>query len=178
MQKRGLRTKHKLLIFLLSFLLAYFIFYERDFTPIHNSLSKLSYFGTFITGSFYTYGFTSPIATSILLILAKEQNILLAAMVGSLGSLFGDLIIFNSVRYSFKEEIRKFSQKRKKPVNFIKKYLLFIFGIIIIASPLPDELGISLLAFNNKLSSKEFAIISYLLNIIGILVILYLGKLL
>lgn len=176
MKKRGLETKYKIIIFLSVIFLAYLVFYERNISIIRVFLSKLGYIGTFLTGSLYTYGFTSPIATAILLILAKEQNIILAAVIGSLGSLFGDLIIFNSIRYSFKEEIKNLSKKRSKQINFITKYMLTFFGALIIASPLPDELGISLLAFNNRLSLERFVYLSYILNIVGILIILYLGS--
>ena len=43
-------------------------------------------------------------------------------------------------------------------------------GAIIIASPLPDELGLVMLG-DSKLKYREIAIISYVLNTAGILLI-------
>lgn len=177
MKKRKFKINYlKFVIFISIIILAYIIFYERNLTQIHDFLSNLGYIGTFLTGSLYTYGFTSPIATAILLILAKEQNIFIAALIGGLGSLFSDLIIFNSVRYSFEEEVKFLSRKRNKSINFLTKYLFAFLGALIIASPLPDELGISLLAINKKISTKRFTFISYILNTIGIFIILFIGR--
>ena len=51
------------------------MFTGRDFSPFHNFLLSLGYFGTFLAGVFFTYGFTAAPATVILLILSNEQNI-------------------------------------------------------------------------------------------------------
>ncbi|MCS7106353.1 MAG: hypothetical protein NZ942_03490 [Candidatus Aenigmarchaeota archaeon] len=50
------------------------------------------------------------------------------------------------------------------------KFFISLLGCCIIASPLPDELGIALLG-SIKLESRKFVIFSYLLNLIGIFLI-------
>ena len=177
MKKRAIKYNYdKICLFLFSILLAYWIFYERDLEPFHNLISSLGYFGTFASGALYTYGFTSPPATALLLLLAEQQNPILAALLGGLGSLFSDIFIFKTIKYSFKEEIKLFAKERKKSLKFIPNYLLTILGALIIASPLPDELGISLFAFNKKISTKNLLLMSYSLNTIGIFIILLIGK--
>src|SRR3989344_2325858 len=99
----------KLLFLLFTFVIAYLIFTGRDFSPFHNFVLSLGYFGTFLAGMFFTYGFTAAPATAILLILAKDQNILFAGFIAGFGALVGDLIIFRFIRYYFAEEIEKFS---------------------------------------------------------------------
>ena len=173
----------KFLLLILTFVIAYIIFSGRNFLPVNNALSSLGYFGTFLAGIFYVYGFTAAPATAILLILAKQQNILLAGFIAGFGSLLGDLLIFNFIRYSFSDEIEKISKERaivyleKKTPTLLKKYLIPVLAGFIIASPLPDEIGVSLLAASKSISMKAFSVLSYVLNTGGIFVILIMGKL-
>ncbi len=184
MKKILSRIKYpKLLLLLLTFIFAYFLFKERNFMPFHNFLLDFGYYGTFLAGIFFTYGFTAAPATAVLLILAKEQNILLAGFIAGFGALAGDLIIFNFIRHSFADEIDKLSKEKaitrfnNKIPGLLTKYLILITAGFIIASPLPDEIGVSLLAASSSISTRLFSIISYTLNTIGIFVILLIGSL-
>lgn len=173
----------KFILLILTFILAYIIFKERNFPQFHNLLLSLSYLGTLLTGIFFSYGFTAAPATAILLILAKEQNIFLTALIAGFGALIGDLIIFKIIRSSFKDEIEKLSKEKivakfnRRIPNIVKKYFLPVTAGFIIASPLPDEIGISLLATSRIISIKRFSLISFLLNTMGILIILIIGSL-
>lgn len=172
----------KLLLLIITFLFAYLIFKERTYVPFHDFIISTGYTGTFLAGMFFAYGFTSAPATAILLILANDQNILFAGLIGGLGALIGDLLIFNLIRHSFSYELRKLSKEKivkyigNKTPNFFKKYLTPVLAGFIIASPLPDEIGVSLLATSTTISIKVFLVISYLLNTLGILVILSIGS--
>ena len=88
----------KFLLLILTFVAAYLIFFERNFQPFHNILLSLGYFGSFIAGVMFSYGFTAGPSTAIFLILAKDQNIFLAGFIGGLGALAGDLTIFKLIR--------------------------------------------------------------------------------
>lgn len=166
----------------ITFLIAYLIFKEKDLPAMHNLLTNLGYFGTFLAGILYAYGFTAAPATSILMILAKQQNIIFTGVIAGVGALTGDMLIFKFIKHSFKDEIKKLSKENfiihiktmmPKP---IKKYLLPTIAGILIASPLPDEIGVSMLA-TTKISTKIFSILSYTLNTAGIFLILIIGKL-
>ncbi len=179
-----MRIKYKkLLLLLLTFAVAYLIFSEGRSLFIQQLLLQAGYLGTFIAGVLFVYGFTAAPATAILLILAQQQNILLAGLVGGFGALIGDLLIFQFIRHSFSDEIKELSeepifkeiQARVPPV--IRNYLAPVLGGIIIASPLPDEIGIPLLA-TTTISARTFAILSFLLNTAGIFVILLVGTIL
>ena len=181
--KKGLSIKYpKLLLLFITLLIAYLLFYERTNPQFHDFLISLGYGGTFIAGALFAYGFTAAPATVILLILAKDQNILLAGLIGGLGAVMGDLFIFSFIRHSFKDEIYKFSNEKlvkylnHKTPNFFKKYLTPVIAGFIIASPLPDEIGVSLLAVSKNISMKIFSIVSYMLNTAGIFVILFIGN--
>lgn len=188
MARRLFKLKYpKLLFLLMTFILAYFLFAGRNFRVLQDALQLLGYFGTFIAGLLFAYGFTAAPATAILLILAKEQNILIAGLIAGLGALTGDWIIFRLIRSTFSDEINSLSNgisngKMMKAINhtipsIIKKHLLMVIAGFIIASPLPDEIGVSLMATSRHISPKLFTILSYLLNTIGIFLVLYIGRL-
>ncbi len=172
----------KFFLLVLSFITAYYLFDSAYFDPIRNIIMKLGYFGTFFFGIIFVQGFTAAPATAALLLIAKEQNMYLAGIIAGLGALVGDLIIFKFIKYSFADEIKKFRrEKLVKEISGItpgpiKKYLVPVLGGFIIASPLPDEIGVSLFAMSKHASVKIFSIISFSLNTAGILIILYIGK--
>ena len=173
----------KLMLLILTFIFSYIIFRGRNFLPFNNLLLSLGYFGSLLAGILFAYGFTAAPATAILLILAKEQNIFLTGVIAGAGALIGDFFIFKFIRYSFKDELRKLSKERiflrvkGKTPSLIKKYILPVLAGFIIASPLPDEIGVSLLALSRNISIKIFAVVSYLLNTAGIFIILIIGRL-
>ncbi len=177
------RIKYPKFILLAStFILAYILFKSQEFEALQQIISRLGYLGTFIAGSFFTYGFTAAPATALLLILGKQQNILIAALIGGFGALFGDWIIFNFIRTSFQDELEKLENERitkylkRITPNIIEKYLLPVIAGFIIASPLPDEIGVSMLALLKDVKTKTFMVISYCLNTIGIWIILLIGS--
>ncbi len=172
----------KLMLLLLTFVAAYFLFKGREFPAFHGALLSLGYFGTFLAGFLFTYGFTAAPAIAVLLILAKGQNIVLSGIIGGAGALLGDWIIFNFIRSSFSSEFRKLSRERViryatgKVPRILKRYLIPVLAGFIIASPLPDELGVFLLASSRNISPRIFSVISYIFNTFGIFIILLVGK--
>jgi len=183
-----LLKKYPKLFFLLSIIVCSIVlFYEgKTYPPLHNFFISLNYFGIFLSGIFYAYGFTAPIGTAVLLVLAKEQNILLAGLIGGLGALLSDILIFLFIKNLFTKEItllRKenlivsISKLVKKLLGPVNSFLLQIFAGFIIASPLPTEIGVALIAAQKKITLKSFMLIAYVLHTIGIFIILIFGKL-
>jgi len=172
----------KFLLLFITFLISYLIFNGRAYAPLHDAIIDVGYFGVFIAGVLFTYSFTSAPATMLLLILATHQNIYLAAFIGGLGALVGDIIIFTFIKSSFIDEIEKMSNENIVAYishiipNSIKKYVLPLIGCLIIASPFPDEIGVVLLASSKTISLKSFIWISYVMNTLGIFAILLVGS--
>ena len=172
----------KFMALLITIVLAYVIFNARDFLPVHSLLISMGFVGTLLSGIGYTYGFTAAPATAILMILAKEQNIVLAGLVAGIGSLIGDILIFKFIRHSFDDEIKKLSQSgpvRKLHLHtpaIVKKYFLSVMALFVIASPLPDEIGVCMLAACTKIEMRTFSVISYALNTSGIMMFLILAN--
>ncbi|MFH0869986.1 MAG: hypothetical protein V1866_02930 [archaeon] len=172
----------RLALLLLTFALAYLILAHRSFMGFDKFIVSLGLTGAFMAGVLYVYGFTAGPGTAILLVIAREENILLCGLIAGVGALIGDLLIFDFIRYSFSDEIKNLSSEKmvtwinSKLSPFLRKYLMPILGGVIIASPLPDEIGVSLFATATNISTRAFMVLSYVLNTAGIFVILLIGK--
>lgn len=176
----------KLLTLLASIAAAYILFradFFKEFALVFNSPGYIS---IFLAGFLFAYGFTAPFAVGFFISLAPQLNIFAAALLAGAGALIADLIIFQFIRTSFQDEFDKLKLTQlfqKVAALFdnhlsdkLKKYLLWSIAGFLIASPLPDEFGVSLIGGFTNLDKKVFSVISYLLNTIGILVILALAS--
>ncbi|MEK6907476.1 MAG: hypothetical protein AABW45_03020 [Nanoarchaeota archaeon] len=168
----------KLLLFLIAIIGAYY-FYKGtlSYDPPYDLLINLGYVGAFFAGILFSYGFTSPFAVAIFLILSNNYNAILLALIGGVGAFLSDFTIFKLLKFQFSDEIKNLKNEKiilwvdKKLPRIIKAYLIPVLAGFIIASPLPDEIGISLLAFS-KISSINFFMLSYILNTLGIFIII------
>jgi uncharacterized membrane protein YdjX (TVP38/TMEM64 family) len=131
----------------------------------------------------FPFSFTTAFATASLLIIGGNSNIPLVALIGGLGAVISDLLIFKFVRLSFKDEISLLSHEKfilfidkKIPAHFHKAFLITLGGLLI-ASPIPNEFGVGILASSKLIESHDFFIFSYLMNTLGIFLIVYLGSL-
>ena len=165
-------------------ILAYILF---SYEPTQNfvaSLRSLSYLGIFLAGLLFSFGFSTPFAVGFFLT-TRPENIFLASLIGGTGALMADLFIFKMIRFSFMDEFKKLEKTKpikevnylisNSPLHKIKNYLLYFFAGIIIASPLPDELGVSMLAGLSSIKTHVLGIISFTMNVSGILIMLLLG---
>ena len=176
----------KLSLFIISVILVYFLFSGLAYKPLHDALMFMGYFGTFLAGLLYPYALTSAAGTGILLILAKEQNLLLAGVIAGIGALISDIFLFVFVTHSFSDEVQKLSKEtvvrtvnrwiNRWIPNSIRVYLLATFAGLLIASPLPTEIGILLMTSIRNISSKKFIIIVYTLHASAIFIILLIGN--
>jgi hypothetical protein len=58
-----------------------------------------------------------------------------------------------------------------KSVRWLTPFL----GALVLASPLPDEIGLAMLGFA-KLKTRTFLVLSYVFNVIGILLVGYVAR--
>ena len=96
----------KLLAFVLIIIAAYFIFSNPTVSNFMLMLNGWGYFGAFISGMFFTLGFTSPISAGFFITLNPE-NIWLAGILGGIGAMLMDLLIFKFIRFSFMDEFKR-----------------------------------------------------------------------
>ncbi len=167
----------------LTMIIAVLIFSNDKLITQENFRILENYLSSFALGILYTYGFTAALSTGALLLVASQQNIFITGIIAGLGALIGDLIIFKFVRKTFNGELSKLKKTSamKKIRNFLKRHTTLngaipMIACLIIASPLPDEIGVSMLAMHKDTSTKAFSVISFILNTVGIFIILMLGK--
>ena len=127
-------------------------------------LGKFGYLGAVVAGLLWPFTFTAPIAAASFFYLGQTINIWTLIVVGSVGALISDILItrvFKGGIFAELERIwelyerthhRRFSHKHKphlielfhsRPFHFITLFL----GVIILFSPLPDEVGLEMLAY-------------------------------
>jgi len=173
------KWKYKNLTFLLISIL--FALALSKYEPFHELLIRLGdygYIGAFVAGILFVSTFTAAIGAVILLILAEELSPLEIALIAGMGAVFGDFMIFRFIKNSLTMEINQLYDHIDGRHHFKKvlhsryfSWTLPVIGSIIIASPLPDEIGVSLMGIS-KMSMAKFLVISFILNAIGIFLII------
>ncbi len=166
-----------LAIIFLSIVLAIVLLKTGVLVKLLTSIQGLELFGSFVAGMFFTSVFTTAPAMVTLGEITLTNSILLTVLFGAAGAVVGDLIIFYFIRDRFYEHLLSLA-KYKETIEKIKslfqlrffRWLTFLVGGLIIASPLPDELGISLLGFS-KMKTSRFILFAFTFNFIGILLI-------
>lgn len=175
----------KLLLLTISIVLAYYLFSQPLTQNFISRLGTLNYISSFTFGILISFGFSAPFAIGYF-ITAHSGNIFLLAIIGGLGASLGDIIIFKTIKFSFMNEFEKIKRtdlikKIRTIVNknksiLIRHYLIYVFAGILIATPLPDEIGISMLAGLTTIHPKKLAVICFILHTLFIAIILYFGK--
>jgi uncharacterized membrane protein YdjX (TVP38/TMEM64 family) len=126
-----------------------------------------------VAGAFFTSVFTIAPATAVLAALAGTFPPLTIAFWGALGAMFADALLFLFVRDVFADDLREFLRRhhvRLTPLphfGFLR-WLYPLLGALIIASPLPDELGLALLGLT-KTKLAVLLPLAFAMNFLGIL---------
>ena len=140
------------------------------------STQGLRFVGSFIAGILFVSVFTAAPATVALGEIAQSNSAIITAIIGGLGALVGDLIIFRFVRDRVSEDFSYLVKisKSERLVSVFKlkmfKWVVPFVGALIVASPLPDEIGVAMMGLS-KIKISMFIPLSFLLNAVGILVI-------
>lgn len=179
---KGEHSKHwkykNLTLTFLSIILAIYLYRFEAFHTFLLHLGGLGYLGAFIAGILFVWTFTAATGALILLVLAESLSPIEIGLIAGLGSVVGDLLIFRLVKDGLAEEIREIynhvDHKKHLKKLFHSRYfnwMLPVLGAIIIASPLPDEVGVSLMGIS-RMSTIKFVLISYVLNSLGLFLII------
>ncbi len=164
--------------FFISVIIAIGLFQNETIHAYLLQLERLEYLGAVVAGFFWVSTLAIAPASIVLFILAENLPIIPIALLGGLGALIGDSVIFRFIRHSnISDEILDIFNDlggRKLTHLFQSRHLRWTWpfiGALIIISPLPDELGVSLMGIS-KLKFWQFALISFVLNSAGILLLL------
>lgn len=132
--------------------------------------------GSFIAGIFFTSLFTIAPAGIVLASIAQTTSIFQVALVGAFGAMLGDFILFVFVRDVVADDMMELvkSSKIKRYFSIFKlrmfHWIVPFTGALIIASPIPDEIGIAMMGFS-KVRTGLLLPVSYVMNFLGIILI-------
>ena len=137
------------------------------------SLGEWGYVGAVVAGIFSVMTFTAAPALLVLYDLSESLHTVQLALLAGFGSVIGDFLIYSFFKDQVFIELEPFLDRFKHSLVshiFHSKYFLWltpVIGALIIASPLPDEIGIPLLSAY-KIKKWQFIMLTFVLNTIGI----------
>ena len=169
-----------MVLFFLGILIAYIIFRNQWFHNFLLNLGNFGYIGAFFAGMLFTSTFTITIGGLALLNLAKVLPAFPLVVFAGLGAVTCDFLIFKFVKENVVSQITPIYEEleRLDKKNHLRKLIhtryfgwtLPVLGALIILSPLPDELGISLLGISD-IKSGKFLLVSLCSHGLGMFLI-------
>ncbi len=176
----------KLILFGFSIILGILIYTDDNNFNFHILITKFGFLATFLAGMFFSHGLTLGPAVATLLLIGNSQPFFISGIIAIIGSIIGNFLIFEYLRISYAEEIDSASQTKlfrwmiekldKFTPRFIRKYVLPVFAGIASALPFPDEFAMSLVHASKDFSFRTFTSVSFVFNVFGIFIILWLGR--
>ncbi len=175
-ESRGFLAQDLSIIFF-SILMTLVLIKTEALSTILNGAVSLKLLGSFIAGIFFTSVFTTVPAIVTLGEISLHNSLYLTALFGACGAVLGDLVIFRFIRDRLSEHLTVLMEhttywKRVRALFRLRyfRWLTFLLGGLIISSPFPDEIAISLLGFS-KMKTRTFIPLSFIFNFIGIILI-------
>lgn len=168
---------HDIAIIALSIVVAILLVQSHAVDSALDASREFGHIGSFIAGMFFTSIFTTAPAIAALGEISLRMGVVETALWAAIGSVVGDMIIFRFVKDRMASHLMEILPHKRGARRFAKllkfrffRYLTFFVGGLIIASPLPDELGIGLLGLS-KMREAYFVPLSFVFNFIGIFTI-------
>jgi uncharacterized membrane protein YdjX (TVP38/TMEM64 family) len=144
-------------------------------------LHNFGYLAAPVAGLLFASTFTVASGMLLLLTLAKSLSPVLLIILGAAGAVTGDWLIFRFVHRGIEEEAAPIFAELEKETHVHKimhtryfAWTLPVIGAFVLVSPLPDELGVSLLGLS-QVSKKRFLLISAASHTVGMILILTVG---
>lgn len=167
---------------LVSLVLLYFLIETTVVQSFITRIGDLGYIGAFITGMFFVSTFTAVPAVVVLFHLADVLHPVEVAILAGVGAMLGDYVIFRLVKDQVFDELAPLFRKMHTPRTrrlFKTPYFAWfmpVLGVLLIASPFPDEVGVSILGLS-KIRPWQFFLVTFSLNAVGIFVVVTLARL-
>lgn len=168
--------KRDLFLIVLGLVLTLFLVRLGIIESVLSLPRNFSILASFLVGVFWTSAFTISPASIVVAYLARSVDFFTLAAFGAVGAMIGDLFIFTFIRDVFSEDVRgaiKASRFKKllsrTHFSFLRWFGPMI-GALVIVSPLPDEIGLSLMGVS-KMKVRYLIPLTLVLNFAGIYLI-------
>lgn len=165
-----------IVILVFSAALAVFLARSGVFENILFASREFKVLSNFVAGLFFTSVLTIGPAAVALGELAQANSIWPVALIGAAGAVMGDMILFRFVRDRITDDfIAIFEHTRLGHIRDVFKFAIFhwllpVLGFLVVASPLPDEIGLAMMGIS-KMKTSTFILISYSANLLGIMIV-------
>ena len=155
------------------------------FADIIAILASASYLSALIAGVALSSTFTAIPAAVFFFDLGRSLNPWAVAIIGGFGAMIGDMLMYSFLKETIVQEIKLIVGGILRPhhrewLEEATKKRVFVWAVpflasILIASPLPDEIGLALFSTIN-FRPRYLSIIALLLNTLGIFGIVFWGS--
>lgn len=130
-------------------------------------------FWAYLIGGIFSVNFITAVpAYTFFHKIVTPDNFALVLLGLALGSVIGDTLIFNFIKFRIVENIIRIFKTNEKVSKIIKtrkqyiRLILVFLGGLIIMSPFPDEIALLLMGFS-RIKNLYFIPISLILNLLG-----------
>lgn len=174
----------KLTLLLGTFVLAYILHHLGFFDRFSHYLNGHGYFSMLLGGALFSFGFTAAFGIALIIDVAVNVDPMIGALVAGIGATFVDTVLFSLVRFTvFHEEIHALRTSRvfvmihrflhrESVSERVRRMILWSVAGLVIASPLPDEFGVTLISSVSSMQKRDFVGFCFILNTLGILAII------
>jgi hypothetical protein len=130
-------------------------------------------FIAYLLGGIFSVNFITAVpAYTFFHKIVTPDNFAMVLLGLALGSVIGDVVIFNFIKFRIVENVIKIFKTNPQVTKIIKtrkqylKLILVFLGGLIIMSPFPDEIALLLMGFS-RIKNLYFIPISFILNLLG-----------
>lgn len=168
-----MRTVLKFLGICISIFIAVYVVETGIIEVLIAQVRSFELLASFVAGFFFTSIFTAALSITVLAEIMHTTPIWQVALMGGFGAALGDIVLLSLIHKSIDTETRyllgqpRFGRFKKIFDTTLFHRLSFFIGALIIASPLPDELGLTLIGINH-ISKTHLFFILFTMNTLGI----------
>lgn len=174
----------KLTLLLATFVLAYVLHAMGFFDSLSHYLNGHGYFSMLLGGVLFSFGFTAAFGIALIIDVAVSVDPLLGALIAGIGAAMTDMMLFSLMRFAvFHDEIHALRETRlfalcrrclhhESISERLRRTLLWSVAGLVIASPLPDEFGVTLISSMSSIKKKDFIGLCLIMNTLGILALI------
>jgi len=181
MKKQKKQLLQDVILITISIGFAFFLVQTDTTEKFIASLGEQQWLGIFLSGMFFTSIFTTAPSIALLGTFAQTTPLFTIAILGGLGAMLGDYIIFRLIRDRISSDFKYiFSLPHKHRLSMLSKtnpfkLLVPFLGALIILSPLPDEIGVMMMGIS-KINERLFLFLSFILNGTGIFIVAWIAQ--
>ncbi len=174
------RNYPKLSAVLLSYIIVFGLFAVIGPQDVHHLVEPLGIGGIIVAGALYTYGFTASLGAVLLIAITPDHSPFLMAFLGALGATAADITIFKFLKGNLRSEVLRIAKFR--PIRLVLNSKLMrarpiraLVGFLVIASPLPDEIGVAFISMT-RMQISQFRLVCFAANFVGVYALTALGN--